>query len=688
MSSMDPLLEVFIYENMQLLEQIETTLLTREKHAALTKAQIDEVFRVMHTLKGSSAMMEYNNMTKLAHGVEDLFDVIRSNTIEVDFWEDILDLILESIDFFKNELVKIQDGLLPDGEVDELYGRKERLIQLISGKQPLADAKAEPVMIVMPDDVPAPIAPLADSIAFAQEDRNYQARIEFEDDCGMETVRAFGIVNSLKGLCSSISHVPENIDVSCDGEIAANGFTLTIVSKVDPSTLENMLNNTILVRSVEFREVDEQRAEFSGFTVQKAGELSSDANAAASTGGARSDLALEKHVKQNFISVDVNRIDKLMNLVGEIVTTESMVIKNPEIAKLHLEGFEKQARLLRKLTNELQDVVMSIRMVPVSSSFLKMQRIVRDMGKKIGKEAKFVMIGEKTEVDKNINDNLADPLMHLVRNCMDHGLENKEERIAKGKSPVGTITLTARNTGGDIIVTVSDDGRGLNKQAIVKKAIEKGLTTKTEAEISDKEAYSFILTPGFSTNSTVTEFSGRGVGMDVVHQNIENIGGSIYIESEKGKGTKFIMHIPLTLAIVNGMKVVVGAEPYIIPILNIRESFEPRLHKTIISPEGMEMVLIRGECYRVIRMHRAFNVPTEITDFSKGIMVMVECEMGKACLFVDRLVDEQQVVIKPIPANISKIAGRIKGIAGCTIMGDGTISLILDVNGLISNNRL
>lgn len=680
---MDPLLEVFVYENMQLLEQIETTLLTREKNAPLTKAQIDEVFRVMHTLKGSSAMMEYNNMTKLAHGVEDLFDIIRSTSIETGHWEEILDFILESIDFFKNELTKIQDGYLPDGEIDELYGQKERLIQFVSGKQPVQNAKVELFSIVMPDDAPASRIDLNRGTHRAKEDRVYQAHIEFEEGCGMETVRAFGIVNSLKGLYSTLSHIPQNIDINCDGEIVANGFSMTITSGENQLLLESTLKQAILVRSVELKAADETSELFALNGQSEDAPIDAIANSSTS---ARVNLVLDKHVKQSFISVDVNRIDKLMNLVGEIVTTESMVIKNPEVAKLHLEGFEKQARLLRKLTNELQDVVMSIRMVPVSTTFLKMQRLVRDMSKKIGKDAKFVMVGEKTEVDKNINDNLADPLMHLVRNCMDHGLESTQERIAAGKSPVGTITITARNTGGDIIVTVADDGRGLNKQAIIKKAIDKGLTTKSEAEISDKEAFSFISTPGFSTNSEVTEFSGRGVGMDVVHQNLGNIGGTMYIESEKGKGTRFIMHIPLTLAIVNGMKVVVGSEPYIIPILNIRESFEPRLHRTIISPDGMEMVLIRGECYRVIRMHRVFRVSTETTDFSKGIMVMVECEMGKACLFVDRLVDEQQVVIKPIPANISKIAGRIKGIAGCTIMGDGTISLILDVNGLVSNN--
>ena len=372
-----------------------------------------------------------------------------------------------------------------------------------------------------------------------------------------------------------------------------------------------------------------------------------------------------------------------MNLVGEIVTTEAMVTRNPDLQNLHLENFEKQARLLKKLTDELQDVVMSIRMVPVSSVFHKMQRIVRDMSKKENKPARLVVVGEETEVDKNVLDNLSDPLMHLIRNAMDHGLETGAERRAAGKPEEGTIVLEARNSGGDVIVRVTDDGRGLNRSKIIKKAIEKGLTTKQESEISDKEAYGFILLPGFSTKDQVTEYSGRGVGMDVVRTNINNIGGSIAVESEEGRGTTITLHIPLTLAILNGMKVSVGETMYIVPILTIKESLEPKKHKLIMDPDGNEMMMIRGQCFPIIRLHQLFCVEEGIHDINEGIMILVESEAGSACLFADELLGEQQAVVKPMPTYITKNMGRLKGIAGCTILGDGSIARVLDVNSLL-----
>jgi len=267
---------------------------------------------------------------------------------------------------------------------------------------------------------------------------------------------------------------------------------------------------------------------------------------------------------------------------------------------------------------------------------------------------------------------------------MDHGLETPEERVAAGKPERGTITLEAMNSGGDVIVRVYDDGRGMDRDKIIKKAVEKGLTIKTDSEISDAEAYGFTLMPGFSTKEEASEFSGRGVGMDVVRTNIENVGGSIVLESEKGMGTTVTMHIPLTLAILNGMKIQVGDSLYIVPILSIRESLEPKLHKIIEDPNGNEMIMIRGESFSVVRLHDFFKVEKGVTDLKDGIMILVESEVGAACLFADQLVGEQQVVIKPMPLYITKTFGRITGIAGCSVMGDGGIALILDINRILT----
>jgi two-component system chemotaxis sensor kinase CheA len=306
------------------------------------------------------------------------------------------------------------------------------------------------------------------------------------------------------------------------------------------------------------------------------------------------------------------------------------------------------------------------------------------MSKKVNKDVDLVIIGEETEIDKNIIDSLSDPLMHLIRNAIDHGIEAPEERKKKGKSPTGKLTLEARNAGGDVVIVISDDGAGLDRKAIIKKAIEKGLTTKSEAEISDKEAFSFIFLPGFSTNKQVTEYSGRGVGMDVVKRNLDKVGGSISVESEDGKGTEITIRIPLTLAIIEGMKLMVGDLIYIVPTLSIQESFKPNMKDVFLDPDGREMITIRNGVYPIVRLYEQFNIEPKYTNLSDGILVMLLMEDHPYCLFVDQLIGEQQAVIKPLPSYIKRHNNNLRGLGGCAILGDGSISLILDINTLAS----
>ena len=707
MSTTDSLTDVYVYENSQLLEQLEEMLLDSEKQGVLEKSHIDEIFRVMHTIKGSSAMMGYEGLTKLAHSMEDMFAPLRQDpNVPMDIWEPIISLVLECIDFFKDEIAKVQDGLLPDGEVESLHQRAVELLHKISG-EPAAEAPAAKDEIVMPGDA-APAASLPSAQAAPPADgplHYYKALLRFTNGCSMESVRAFAVVNSLEGRYTRIAHEPQDLNVNCDEEIVTNGFRLYLESPCRGDEIEACLSETLFLQSLEFSEVSaESLADvFGGEAPAPAPAPATEASAApqpekqpapaveaGSTKPAPAPKAESKDgghraTTQNFLSVNVGKVDKLMALVGEIVTAESMVTKHPEIANLKIESFEKQARRLVQLTDELQDVVMSIRMVPISSTFHKMQRIVRDMSHNTGKEAELVLIGEQTEVDKNVIENLSDPLMHMIRNSMDHGLESREERIAKGKPACGRIELAARNTGGDIIITVSDDGKGLNRAKIIKKAQEKGLTAKSENDISDREAYNFILAPGFSTNDEVTEYSGRGVGMDVVCTNIEKMGGSVSIDSEPGKGMTTTLHIPLTLAIIDGMDVQVGKNHYIIPILNIRESFELSTQNLIVEPDGSENIIIRGQCYHVRRLHQLLGVPDAKENIREGILMLLENEKGGICLFVDKIVGEQKVVIKPLPGFITRLVGRLPYISGCTVLGNGSISLILDVNNLIGS---
>jgi two-component system chemotaxis sensor kinase CheA len=371
-----------------------------------------------------------------------------------------------------------------------------------------------------------------------------------------------------------------------------------------------------------------------------------------------------------------------MDLVGEMVIAEAMVTQNPDLKGLQLDNFQKAARQFKKITTEIQDLVMSIRMVPLSSTFQKMHRIVRDMSKKLNKEIKLELIGEETEVDKNIIEHISDPLMHLVRNSIDHGIETIEEREASGKIRAGKVTLEAKNAGSDVLIIVKDDGKGLNKEKILKKARENDLLIKPESEMIDREIYNLIFLPGFSTKEAVSEFSGRGVGMDVVTKNLELVGGYVSVDSIEGKGTTITLKIPLTLAIIDGMNIRVGNSSYTIPITTIKESFKPKAKDLIRDPDGNEMIMVRGQCYPILRLHEYYNVKTKVTEFTEGIVIMVEHDDKTLCLFADMLLGQQQVVVKTLPSYIRN-KRKIKGLAGCTLLGDGNISLILDIGGLV-----
>ncbi len=326
---------------------------------------------------------------------------------------------------------------------------------------------------------------------------------------------------------------------------------------------------------------------------------------------------------------------------------------------------------------------MSLRMVPVSGVFQKMNRIVRDMKSKLGKDVRLTLVGEDTEVDKTIVDSIQDPIMHMVRNSMDHGIEEtEEERIRAGKNPQGEIILSAQHTSSEVVITITDDGYGMDWQKLLDKAESKGILTKPKSEYSPKEALNLILLPGFSTNKQVTEFSGRGVGMDVVKKNVESVGGTVSISSELGKGTTMTMKIPLTLAIVDGMKITVGDSIFTIPIANIRQSFKVKGEEIIRDENGGEMIDRMGTFYPIVRLNEFYHIDSHVDNVEDGILIWVEASDKSCCLFADELVGEQQVVVKALPTYFNNFNLKSRGIGGCTILGDGNISIIMDVPSL------
>lgn len=685
MSGIDSMNEFYVQENMQLLEQLEEILLGGQSDSGeLEQKEIEEIFRAMHTIKGASAMMGYENLTHLTHSIEDIFDAVRNGLkLSSDMWEELIDLVLTSIDFLKEEIMKVQNGSTPDGDIDELRGIAKDVLKRAKGEE-TSEKKEEVVS------------------ENSQEEAYLYSKVYFQEGCAMESIRALGVVTNLNKVSTIAKITPEDLDSDCDEEIVKNGLEIYLYTPEGLNAVEEVIKKTMFLKNYEIRKVDnkeldevfgisseeviiepvkEEQKEEIKETKPKVTEIKDTIKEEVIKQSPKKEVKQEAS-KNTFLTVNINKIDTLMNLVGEIVTTESMVEKQSQLENFDRDNFEKQARRLHQLTNELQDVVMSIRMVPISSTFTKMQRVVRDMSRKTGKSVELVLIGEQTEVDKNILENISDPLMHMIRNSMDHGIETPEERANTTKPSKATIILEAKNTGGDVVIIIKDDGRGINKEAVIKKAIEKGITTKNPDEISDKEAYNFILAPGFSTKEQVSEYSGRGVGMDVVYTNIRKLRGSISIDSEFGKGSMFILRIPLTLAIVDGMKVQIGKETYIIPALNIKEVFTQGGFEVVKNPNGEEHSIIRGECYKVTRLSEILGIEAENKD--DDIMILVETEIGSVCILVDKIIGQQHVVIKPIPPMLTQFEQVQSHMSGCSILEDGSISLILDANAIIN----
>lgn len=670
----DPLLEMYIFETNELIQKLEDIILQSEKNNSYA-SDIDEIFRIMHTLKGNSAMMLYDNISALAHSIEDLFDYIRKDKPLNINYSDITDLVLESKDFIISEIEKIQNCKEPDGDAEILINRVEdKLLSLKGNGERVKENGLEQKKKKEEKDLNQKFYISSHKEICEIKDNNmlytYKAVIKFTEDAQMENVRAFTVLHNINEIAQDISCFPEDIidNEESAKEIINNGFVLYFKSDKSIKEIKEFINKTSCIESVQISFYEE-------INLEHEVAISSDSNKKVDIAG-----ICTNHIASNVLSVNVEKMDMLMDIVGELVVAESMVTGSSDLNGLQLENFNKSARQLRKIINDLQDIVMDVRMVPIAPTFLKTNRIVRDMCKKLSKDVELKIIGEDTEVDKNIIESISDPLIHLIRNSMDHGIENEDERLAKGKDKKGTITLEAKNEGGDVFIIVKDDGKGLDKIKIYNKAFENGLTDKRIEELTDNEIYSFVLLPGFSTNETVTEYSGRGVGMDVVCKNIEKIRGSVSINSVEGNGTTIIIKIPLTLAIIDGMLIQVGNTSYTIPTISIMRSFKLMEKDLIIDPDGNEMIMVRGECYPLISLYKVFNEQTKVKNVFDGIIIMVENGGKSTCLLADKLIGQQQVVVKALPKYIKKT----KVIAGCTLLGDGNISLILDISALIN----
>lgn len=687
-SGMDSsILDTYLYEENNLLDQLDEMLVADEKNGDFSTDDVNEIFRIMHTIKGSSAMMEFNSISTIAHHIEDVFFYIRDKGIETldpEHKKELFNLMFRSEDYLRSEIEKVEQGVPLSTDIDAFSNEINSFLKKISGAAPAQPEASQA----------APAASGAAAPASLPDDKAAACffHVFLEEGVGMENLRAYMIVNAVKECDVNFRFYPSDMETDQDTSqtIAENGFFLAFDSSEDASKAEGILKTQNHIRSYELVNVP-KAAPPAKAEEKKASVSKPTAPAPASTdtaAGKAVPMLSHAPVKQNLISVNLMKLDSLMDIVGEIVITESMVTSSPELNLLprdNRDNFMKSARQLRKLTNDLQDIAMSLRMVPISGVFQKMNRIVRDMKQSLGKDVRLTIVGEDTEVDKTIVDNIQDPIMHIVRNSMDHGIEETaQERIAAGKDPQGEIVLSASHTSSEVVISVKDDGYGMDPQKILEKARSKNMLTKPDSEYSQKEILGLIMLPGFSTNTEVTEYSGRGVGMDVVKKNVESLGGIVSVSSTYGEGTTISMKIPLTLAIVDGMKVTVGDSIFTIPIANIRQSFKVKADQVIKDEYGNEMVERVDHFYPIVRLHSFYHLPTEVTQMEDGILLWVEANDRSYCLFVDDLIGEQQVVVKPLPAFLSEFNLKDHGITGCTIMGDGNISIILDILSLYS----
>lgn len=772
----ESMLDMFIFEMNQLVEQLELNIIKGE--SGFSMEEINDIFRIMHTVKGSAAMMMFDSISNTAHFMEDLFFYLREEAPSDVDYSRLASLILEGMDFIKEEL----DKIAANGECD---GNSDSITKEI--KEFLADLKGEGKAAVVESSKDVSVnKPMPTTNNSGSSGKTYSVKIFFNHNCEMENIRCFTLLKNLEGSIDNVSHTPQDIiDESSINAIRDSGFIFRFNSELSKDKLKNIIDQTPFIRTVEIMErgeedvktinkfvgyndrysifmrfdsqtemqnvrayamiqnigdeilvvnhnpdnlMDEATADIikeNGFEFEvttnlkeedlraklntvpfieeiniiklsveeKALEVTkveekaevvinntnnSESTAKESEKTNETKAPAKKANVQHIISVNVSKLDQLVNFMGELVIAEAMVTQNPELDGVQLDSFHKETRQLRKIINNLQDTVMSMRMVPLSPTFFKMNRLIRDMCKQLNKEVELNVIGDDTEVDKNIIEHIADPLMHIIRNSVDHGIEMPNIRKEKGKRESGTVTLEAKNSGGDVLIIIKDDGAGLKSKAILDKAYNNGLLKKDKEEYTEKEIQQFIFLPGFSTNKNVTSYSGRGVGMDVVVTNLDAVGGTVLVDSIEGEGTTFTLKIPLTLAIIDGMLIEIGGEKYTLPIIAIKQSFKCKSEDVFIDPDGNEMISLRGEVYNVIRLYEFFSLETNVTNIEDGIMILLENGDRTVCVFADDLIGEQQVVVKTMP----KFINKINGISGCTLIGNGDISLIIDVAGI------
>ena len=632
---------------------------------------VNNIFRAAHSIKGGAATFGFLPISKFTHGVETLLDQVRAQERSVS--EDVIEVLLESVDCIRRMLDMFKAGNVPDEASSiELKQRIDTILALPSGGAMKAASNGE----------------VSEPAELKQWTIQFSPSVDILKT-GNEPLRIFNELRALGELkiVSDISKLPDIRTMEADS--CYTQWILILDTDAERKRIEEVFDwvSDQADIIIECKESDIANSQAQTTLIAAALELpSSEAESAVAVGASSSNGKNSSSTKESgSIRVSIDKIDALLNLVGELVITQSMLARHADgaVAGSEAQGLKDGLLVLERHTRELQESAMQIRMLPIGASFSRFKRLVRDLSQKTGKKVELKLSGENTELDKTVLEKMSDPLVHLVRNSLDHGIEKPEDRLAAGKPETGTLHLSAYHEGGNIVIQVDDDGAGLNRQRILAKAIEKGIVSPSE-QLSDDQINNLIFQAGFSTAEAVSDLSGRGVGMDVVRRNINDLGGRIEVSSREGKGSRFKIRLPLTLAILDGQLVKLGSDVYIFSLLSIVET-------VLVSPGEVRKVVGNGNVYRlrddyipVVRLRDAFKLRCKDSiktylERDGELLVVVESDGQRIGLFVDELLDQQQVVIKSLEENYKPVAG----LAGATILGDGNVAMIIDVPSLI-----
>lgn len=649
--------QVFFEESFEGLDVMETGLLSLDNDEA-DDEEINTIFRAAHSIKGGSGTFGFQNIADFTHIMETLLDEVRDGVRELT--HEGINILLKSVDCLRMMMMAASDG----GTVDEAEVKSNfDSLQTILGTNG-SSAPSVPQTVSSPAKSTNSTARNEWEISFAPH-KNF---MQFGND-PIRILRELSTLGQLTGKVDT-SKVPDFEDFNPEDMYLS--WDLGLKGGVEKTAIDDVFSWV------------EDESDISVTDFNSAKKSSTEKASKVTDKVVAKKAPAEKKEKaapaSSTIRVGIDKIDDLINMVGELVITQSMLsMLGEDFQMSRLEKLQEGLIQLDRHTRELQESVMQIRMVPISFTFSRFPRMVRDLSEKLDKKIELVMHGENTELDKTVIEKIGDPLVHLVRNSIDHGIEMPEDRLAAGKPETGTIQLNAFHRGGNIVIEITDDGKGIDKDVIYEKGVEKGLV-EAGSKLSDQQIYDLLFNPGFSTATEITDVSGRGVGMDVVKKNIMSLGGAIETHSVKGQGSIFSIRLPLTLAILDGQSVTVGADTYIIPLVSIVESVQPKKEQLNMVAGKGETYKLRDEYLPILRVCDLFNIPdAKAHKLEDGLLVVVEADGKHFGVFVDDLLGQQQVVIKSLESNYQ----RIEGISGATILGDGSVALILDVPGLI-----